>query len=431
MPTRRPAPTSRLAASFVVTALLVACSPSPPTAAPTRTGAVVTQASPTASGGSSQAPTSGVYAAIRQQVEAIRGLQPTADVDPVTIDTAQLRTNLEAEYDKENNAADLKFSEQSLILLGLLPPGSSLRAMTLDFQAGSIAGYYSPDAKELFVVSRSGGLGPAEEVTYAHEFTHQLTDQRFDLGRLGQDAANQSDRALAQLALIEGDAVSVQTTWTIQNLTPEEMGQLLGAALDPAALEALRRAPPYLRETALFPYQDGLGFATGLIASDGYDAVNSAYGDPPDSTEQILHPEKYAQREAPVPVKLPNDLATSMGAGWTEAGQDTLGEFVLRLWLSQHGVTADVAADAAAGWGGDRLVLLRGPSGDPTIGVVTLWDTEADATGFAEAAEPVVEQLGTVQTEALVSGGKSVLLTIGAESKRLLSVIGRDVPSRQ
>ena len=80
----------------------------------------------------------------------------------MTIDEAQLRANLTAEFDAENTASDLKFSEQSLVALGLLPAGSSLRDLILDFQGSSVAGYYSPDKNELFVVSRSGGLGPAE-----------------------------------------------------------------------------------------------------------------------------------------------------------------------------------------------------------------------------------------------------------------------------
>ena len=214
MPPPRPTRRIRQLAALASMAILAACGITGPTATPP-----ATSAPPSAQATGSPRPPAEVYAEIRKAVETIRGLQPTADVDPVTIDETQLRTNLEAEFDVENAADDLRFSEQTLITLGLLPAGSSRRQLTLDFQAGQVAGYYSPERNELFVVSRSGALGPAEEVTYAHEFTHQLQDQTFDLGKLGLDAANQSDRALAQLALIEGDAVSVQTSGTVANLT--------------------------------------------------------------------------------------------------------------------------------------------------------------------------------------------------------------------
>jgi len=420
MPIRRTPLRFRLAALLCGALLLAGCNPPAPTSSP---GPSAAAPSEPAASGTPAPPAAEVYASIRAAVEAIRGLEPTADVDPVTIDEAQLRTNLEAEFDAENVASDLKFSEETLITLGLLPPKSSLRALTLDFQAGQVAGYYSPDKKELFVVSRSGELGAPEEVTYAHEFTHQLTDQRFDLSKLLGGASNESDRALAQLALIEGDAVSVQTTWTLENLTPQQMGELLAASLDPEAIAALQRAPAYLRETALFPYQNGLAFVTGLVSSGGYDAVDAAYAAPPASTEQVLHPEKFAAREAPIAVKLPAGLAKSMGAGWSEAGQDTLGEFILRLWLTQNGVSLATATAAVAGWGGDRLVLLRGPSGALTVGLVTTWDTEADAEEFGTAAANAAKTLGSDHAMANIRNSNSVAIAIGPEADRLLAAL--------
>jgi hypothetical protein len=286
-----------------------------------------------------------------------------------------------------------------------------------------VAGYYSPDKNELFVVSRSGGLGPAEEVTYSHEFTHQLQDQNFDLDKLGTDAANQSDRALAQVALAEGDAVAVQNRWTTENLTPEEMGQLLTASLDPKALEALQRAPAYLRDTSLFPYLSGNPFVETLIAGGGFRAVNDAYKDPPVSTEQILHPEKYAQREAPVEVKLPNNLATRLGAGWTEAGQDTLGEYILRLWLTQNGVPTPDATTAAAGWGGDRLVLLRGPDGAVGVAIETAWDTPADAAAFNLEASFAARALDP-KSAVFADGERHIVIVLGDRTADLARALG-------
>ena len=100
----------------------------------------------------------------------------------MTIDPEQLATNLQAEFDAEYTPEDLADTEDMLIALGLLPPGASIRQLTLDLQAGQVAGYYSPDKDQLFVVRRSGDdLGAIERVTYAHEFNHQLQDQHFEL----------------------------------------------------------------------------------------------------------------------------------------------------------------------------------------------------------------------------------------------------------
>ncbi|HEX3265922.1 MAG TPA: hypothetical protein VHR16_09675 [Candidatus Limnocylindrales bacterium] len=363
-----------------------------------------------------------VYAEIRTEVEAIRGLQPTKAVEPVSLDESQLKTNLAADFDKENTAAELKLAQDELITLGLLPVGSDLRKIQLDFQAGQVAGYYSPEKDQLYVVSRSGGLGGAEMSTYAHEFTHQLDDQVLGLDKLGLDVPDQSDRQLARLALVEGDATSVQSTYMTTELTPQQLGEVLAAASDPGALAALQNAPPYVRETALFPYQTGLAFVSALLAQGGYTAVDAAFKDPPNSTEQVLHPEKYAAREAPSTVEIPAGVATKLGTGWTTAGYDTLGELLLGIWLKQGGVTPVVAATAAAGWGGDRLLVVRGPAGAVGVGLITTWDTAADATEFAAAATTAVSAFDAGGKVA-ADGARTVVVAMGARAADMLAAL--------
>jgi hypothetical protein len=363
-----------------------------------------------------------VYAAIAAQVEQIRGLQPTADVAPVILDQAALTENLTAKFDKSNPPSAIKQSQEELVALGLLPAGTDLRATILAFQAGQVLGFYSPDDKKLFVVSRAGGIGPTERLTYAHEFTHQLQDQHFDLNALGMDATDQGDRSLGRLSLVEGDAVSVQTTWMTTVLTKDELAQVLASSLDPAAMAALQNAPPILRQTSLFPYTAGLAFVQTLLSTGGYAAVNAAFAKPPASTEQILHPEKYTAQEAPVDVPIPTGIPALLGTGWSEAGRDTLGEEYLRVWLGELGASQQAFA-AAAGWGGDRLVLYEGPNGATQLVIVTAWDTATDADEFATALG-VVSAAGKIQLSfAHASGSKSVSIAIGPKATTVLPAL--------
>lgn len=418
----------RLASPLAVllVAVVAGCTTAPPSAVPTDTpaGSGAESVAPAASGpAASGLDPATVYAAIRTQVESIRGLQPKNDVPPVVIDETQLRANLEADYDRTNTPAVLDASQRELIALGLLASGSSLRALVLDLDSGQVAGYYSPHDKKLFVVSRSGGIGPTQETTYAHEFTHQLQDQNFDLDSLKLDATDQGDRSIGRLALVEGDAVATQTAWMTSELTAADLGQILADASDPAALAALGRAPAFLRETSFFPYQDGLAFVQRLMATGGEAAVNAAFGAPPDSTEQILHPEKYLTREVPVVVTLPGDLAGRLGSGWTVAAQDTIGELMLRIWLEQGGVSATIATDAAAGWGGDRLVLLEGPAGADVLAIETTWDSPADAAAFATAAASALTGLHLGGQVVHTPGSSRVSLAIGANVSGLAAVL--------
>ena len=434
-------PSNRFGAALVAAALVAACNPTP-SASPSssvsapRSGPSAPPASAPASPGPTQ-DTAAVYSLIRDQVAEIRGLEPTSDVDPVTIDETQLLENLEAEIDAEQSPEEMALSEDLLETLGLIPEGSSIRELTLDLLVGQVAGYYSPERDELYVVSRTGQtVGPVERLTYAHEFTHQLQDQNFDLGSLDTTSVDQSDRALARLALIEGDAVSAQTVWMTQNLTGAELGEVLAASLDPEALDALRNAPAYLRETSLFPYQDGLGLVQQLIAGSDYDAVNAAFSDPPDSAEQVLHPTKYFQREDPIEVRIPNGIAGTLGAGWSEAVRDTLGELILRIWLTEHGVDGPgmlqgcqpnlPACRATDGWGGDRLVLLRSDDGSLAVALKTTWDSVAEAADFADAAAIALAHprfAGRAGAMSHVASSRDVFIALGEDAGAVLAAL--------
>ncbi len=394
----------------VAVAVVVGCGPAAsPTAVPSPSAAAI--ASPSTSPAASLDPLA-IYAAIAAQVEQIRGLQPKAAITPVLIDEATLRANLTADFDRENPPRQLAASQAVLTTLGLLPAGTNLRTAYLDLESGQVIGYYSPSQHQLFLVSRSGGVGPTQEVTYAHEFTHQLQDQNFDLAKLGLDAPDQGDRSLARLALVVGDAVATQSAWMAAHLTPADLAQVLADASDPTAAAALQRAPAILRTTSLFPYTQGYAWVGQLMASGGTAAVNAAFGRPPDSTEQVLHPDRYAAHEEPILVSVPSGLASALGAGWSASAQDTLGELLLRTWLSMGGLPLADATTAAAGWSGDRIQLLTGPGGRTALAIVTAWDSVADASEFAAAARQVTGEVMGVANVASPPGSTRVTIAI-------------------
>jgi hypothetical protein len=378
---------------------------------------VVTSSSgPSSSPGSTSTPGQAedpiqVYRAIAEDVAAIRGLDAPDRIDPKVIDADQLRANLEADFEKSNPEAQIRIGERVYKALGLLPGDASLEQLYLDLQGSQVIGYYDPAVDELYIVSRSGSLGAVERVTYAHEFTHELQDHAFDLESLGlDDSFDEGDRALAVLGLVEGDAVSAQTTWMTEHLTPAELGEVAAAGADPEMLAVLARTPAILLETSLFPYGAGATFVGALMARAGYDTVNRAYDELPESTEQVLHPDKYFARERPLNVVLPDDLADRVGPGWTVDAQDTLGELQLRVWLREGGVVGDVARLAAEGWGGDRLALLDGPSGDLVV-LVTAWDTTLDAGAFELAARSAMTRLDL--NARVAADGTGVAIAIG------------------
>lgn len=420
---RKPWPTAAVILA-VLAMLLSACGNATATPSPVP----ATPAVPTATPGPTPTPEDplAVYARIEQQVQAIRGLTAKTVVTPQVLDEAGLAKELDGQFNAGNPAATLAAEQRVYTALGLLPDGINLHDELFKLLTSQVAGFYEPDTKKMFVVSRSGGLGPAEKVTFAHEFDHALQDQHFDLTKLGTDVPGQGDRDLARLSVAEGDATLLMTQWLQQALTPAELIAMLGQSLDPTQTAILNTMPPYLRDQLMFPYTTGLSFIQSVYRTGGWPAIDDLYGSPPDSTEQIIHPDAYVAHEKPVTVAIPADIAGRLGNGWTAPYQDSFGEFTIDEWLKvAGGLDQTVAADAAAGWGGDRVVLVNGPSGAWGVALVTKWDTTADADAFAAAAQTTVSKLSRADLFRPVAG--EVAIVIGSDDDiraRLANVLG-------
>jgi hypothetical protein len=416
-----------LVASAIVLALAVgACGPAT-SPSPTQSGQSPSSApptdrpteSPTASGspgGSADPAADALYQGIEDAVVELRGLQPKADVEPQLLDEAQLRQRTEESFRARNPQELIDANQILYTALGMLQPDEVLADLYIELLTSQVAGFYDFRVDELFVVARSGEVGVTERVTYAHEFDHALQDQHFDLVEL-LDLPGEGDTAVAHLALVEGDATAVMAFWAQSALTPQEALELLESAQDPEAQALLARMPPILRESLTFPYERGLQFVLGLQAEGGgWDAVDAAYEDPPASTEQILHPEKYADREDPIDVEVPEDLAAQLGEGWRSTYEDTFGEFQFQVWL-RNAIDADVGNPAAAGWGGDRFVVLQGPDDAWALVMTTTWDTDADASEFQQAAGTAIgdgNHPGTV-----IIDGRDVTIVVASDGRLL------------
>jgi hypothetical protein len=425
-------PRRRLAALLLVGTLVVAgCGPSPATASPSTGGGPTTSPianrTPSAAAPTAIIDPATVYRTIEDQVVEIRGLQPKASVSPAVLDDAGIKKLIDTSFRKDNPADVMAANERLLKAFGLIPADASLTDLYISLLGSQVAGLYSPDDKKLYVVSKSGGLGAVEKATFSHEFTHALQDQNFDLGSLHLDEIGQGDRSLARLSLVEGDATMTMSQWEIQHLSQAELGEILAGASAGDSLKVLLAMPPILRESLLFPYTLGLGFVQGLQANGGWAAVNAAFADSPASTEQVLHPEKYAMHEAPIPVAMPKDLLARLGTGWKVALEDSFGEFQLQVWLKQdRAISAATAVDAAAGWGGDRIALIEGPNGSWGIVFRTVWDTDADAAAFETAATDYVETLPS--PAGLIPGdGRERWILVGSDQEvlhHIASVLG-------
>jgi hypothetical protein len=268
-------------------------------------------------------------------------------------------------------------------------------------------------------------------VVVAHEYAHALQDAAFDLEANRVDDLDRSDAILAQQALVEGDATAVMMDWAARELSLLDLLQVSGQALTKQDERSMRRLPTILRRQLEFPYVEGLAFVNALRGRGDWAAVDEAWAAGPVSTEQVLHPDLYPD-EVPVDIALP-DLAERLGAGWTSAYEQTLGEMQTGVWVADGrkalslipGLPAQLPrAGAAAGWGGDRLVSLDGPEDAWAVVWQTDWDTEADAAEFRDAARQAVRDLAgahAVSADDLSGGLSFPVLVLVADGEETLA----------
>ena len=296
--------------------------------------------------------------------------------------------------------------------LGILDADADLFELLVNLYSGSVLGFFDTDEDKIYVVGSDDDFSTRDILTYAHEYAHALQQRNFDL-KAAFDALEDADtdRSLAYRGLVEGDATIVEVLYFNYELTGEQQQ----AARDESSSsdDPFAGAPRVVRDYLVFPYTRGFEFAVRLFQqAGGWALIDGAFANPPVSTEQLLHLDKFIDNETPVPVELP-DLGDALGEGWSEVGQDTLGEFLLASYLSTYGDdTAEgvaAASNAAAGWGGDRLALWEHTDGGLVLAWRLVWDTEQDAAEFHEAARAALAAQSEAEWRPAVTGDGELL----------------------
>ena len=226
---------------------------------------------------------------------------------------AQSRTEIERmlikNLNEQTTPAEMHAMEVSLRKFGLAPKEFEYRAFIIKLLTEQVAGYYDPREQEFHLADWLEL--ESQKPVMAHELTHALQDQHFNLRRFEKWPHGDSDAELAAHALVEGDATLAMTIYMAKNpLVALAFSRSLTTGV---ATEQFNQAPRAMRESLIFPYMNGLEWATQVYKRGGWTMVSSAFTRLPLSTEQILHPEKYFNYERPTKVVLP-DVSSLLNA---------------------------------------------------------------------------------------------------------------------
>ena len=329
---------------------------------------------------------------IEDNVAEVRELDELEEVDWTHQPPADLSEEVGETFLEDYSEEDANDDALVLAALNIVPPGFDLYGFYSELYSTGVAGYYDPETGEMVVVSddTGNGLNSSDEFTYAHEFIHALQDLHFDLNEFLHyddpewNIAN-ADASTARRAVIEGDATLGGLLYLSEHMTPERGQEALLGDTE-AVPEVYSTAPDFIISQFFFPYFNGSQFVQRVFDTGGYAAVDALYDDPPTSTEQILHPERYLDaRDDPISVEI-GDLLPVLGNDWRLVIEYPFGEFLTMLFLAEQ-VPVGAAEDAAAGWGGDLLAAYANDADETSVLVMRyVWDDATEATEFYDIA---------------------------------------------
>lgn len=316
--------------------------------------------------------------AMMNETSKIRELPILRPVKSGTKTRTQIQQMVLKNLEQTNSTENIKAEELLMKKLGLVPKDFDYRLLIKNLLTEQIAGFYDPKTKEFFLADWLSL--DAQKPVMIHELTHVLQDQHFDLLRFEKWSKNESDSRLAVSALIEGDAVGAMAQYMIRN----PLTAIKSMTLDNNSSNEFNNAPRALRESFIFPYRQGSEFAARLYSKGGWSLVSSAYKNLPQSTEHILHVEKYLAGEKPVKIELPN-LSSELGEDWKQVENNVNGEWGYYLFLADFVSGSEEAAKAVTGWGGDRYTVYTNKKDEVVFLARTAWDSEKDAQEFFDA----------------------------------------------
>lgn len=319
-------------------------------------------------------------ARIFDQVASARQLDWKSRRAPTVISREEAYTRIVELNEKSMPSAVMQAQGEMLRALWLIGPEDDLAERVYRLARANLAGFYDQHTDRTFVIDDLSDAMVQETLT--HELVHALQDQHFDLAGRLRYRPGHSDSLSAVHGLCEGDATAAtfEITAPGASLTPSVLRLALMASL--ALSEEGASTPPVLQAGLAASYVDGYRFVQELKRRGGWARVDRAWKQPPETTEQLLHVEKYLRREPALKVA-PIAASAISPVPFRVVDSAAMGEQGLRIVLEQW-VHREAAARAAAGWGGDRYTVFVQDESAAKSAHLVLWQLRFDTVQDAE-----------------------------------------------
>src|SRR6266849_5883818 len=320
---------------------------------------------------------------VLNQMSEITGLKLRAPLKKSLRSREEIRAFVIKQMNEEKNPAERYADARSAEALGLIPKGFNLDSFMVNVLTEQVEGLYDPKTREFYIADWSPLAD--QRMVMAHELTHALEDQHFQIETWVKAARPNEDAELARDAVLEGSAMAAMVDYlmlgtgrSLKDVPDFDPGMLIG---DLGSTPTLQKAPPFLKDALIFPYLGGLTFSAAIMKNTGWAALAGLFERPPVSTQQILHPALYRSGKTPASVTLPR-LEKLLGDNWSKLDENIMGEFGWKEVLKQF-LDDDRAKTLAAAWDGDRYILFEQKQTKKLILVTKLHlDSEEHAVRF-------------------------------------------------
>ncbi len=303
----------------------------------------------------------------------------------------QLRQFLTKRIKKTLKPEEIYADELALKMFGLVPQDFDLRKSTIDLLTEQAAAFYDYDEKKLFLLGDSSFT--SETTTLAHELSHALADQHFNLDKFMDEAPSNDDENLAHTAVVEGQASWLMIAYDLKEAgqPPVPTAAMLKVVVDSsdssmADYPVLKGSPLYIQQSLLFPYTEGTLFFDAAYKRMGKQAFSAVFTDPPVDSAEIIHPDRYFAHEKPAKPELPK-LSLKHSKELTEG---SVGEFDHEMLLRQY--VGEAKADELAPHlrGGQFEILTTGKQHKPLLEYVSQWDSGEHAANFFASYQKIL-----------------------------------------
>ena len=284
---------------------------------------------------------------IERDLSAITGLEFRHPVPAATMSRDELKRYIDEQVKENTRPKEIHATEVTLKLLGLVPREFDLRKTTIDLLSEQAEAFYDYRRRKLFLIGTQSGV--ELEMALAHELGHALADQHFNLKHYMNTHNSSDDEAMARMAVMEGQASWLMAAYASRKITGKIAD--LTRYFDPSSAvndqtassyPVFAAAPLYVRESLIFPYAEGMRFEEALYKRDGQRSFSEVFERAPESTQQVIHPDRYEKGDKP---DLPD--APRLPSGYRDILDGTLGEFDFRVLLTVYGTRQE--ADKISG----------------------------------------------------------------------------------